>query len=258
MLSTFCRNCGTYYKIFKGQAVANQPQSLDLYGLGATPAPASKPSIEEARFRQGYRQRREPGQQVPASETSSQADSPFEPAQPLKSAIREISCTDCGYSHRISNRSTSSLCPRCGAHISLRDYQINGDWSTRIQTRGDVHVTKAGRISGVTVQCFNLIVDGECSGNLECDGDFIIRRHGRILGPVRCKRLIVEKRAEVDFSDPVHADEVIIDGKVIGDIHCKGRLTLHKRATLRGDISISSLSIAEGASHEGMVRMSSK
>lgn len=109
----------------------------------------------------------------------------------------------------------------------------------------------------MTVQCFNLTIEGEFTGSVQCDGDFTIRRHGKVLGEVRCKRLIVEKRAEVDFANPVHADEVIIDGTVTGDIHCMGRLTLHKRATLRGDISIASLSIAEGASHEGMVRMSS-
>ena len=52
----------------------------------------------------------------------------------------------------------------------------------------------------------------------------------------------------------MEADEVIIDGEVTGAVTCK-KLTLKKRATLDGDLTVGSLSIEEGARHTGNIQM---
>lgn len=243
MLSTFCGNCGTYYKILGGQAVAQQPAFSDLYGLGSTPSPASKPSIREARSRPQYQRRRKRAEEAAG-------------AKPAPRTAREVSCLKCGQTHEIPERAASSPCPRCGSDIPLQNVVITELWSEPIRTRGDVHVTHTGRITEVEVRCYHLTIDGDFNGRADCDGDLTIRRHGEILGPVRCRHLIVEKRAEVVFASTVHADSVTIDGSVQGDIHCQGCLTLKKDATLYGNIQIASLAISEGARHHGMVRMS--
>ncbi|MBT8044078.1 MAG: polymer-forming cytoskeletal protein, partial [Verrucomicrobiae bacterium] len=66
-----------------------------------------------------------------------------------------------------------------------------------------------------------------------------------------CKRLIIEKRAKVEFSNPVECEDAIIDGEVVGHFTCKGKLHLKKKATLTGDIKVATMAIDEGARHHG-------
>ena len=98
MLSTFCANCGTYYKILGGQAVAQPPVFSDLYGLGSTPTPASKPSIREARSRPQYQA---------ARQRTEEAANP----KPSTEPARTVSCLECGRYHKVTERATTSACP---------------------------------------------------------------------------------------------------------------------------------------------------
>jgi cytoskeletal protein CcmA (bactofilin family) len=169
---------------------------------------------------------------------------------------REVICFECHRSHEILADSTSALCPHCGAYIGLKHYDIRDQVNSRIQTRGDVFVHKKGVITGITIQCQNLTIEGEIQGGAECAGDFILRKTGKINGPVTADRVIVERRARVDFMSTVKAREVIIDGEVTGSVSCQ-KLTLKKRATLDGDLEVASLSVEEGARHTGNVKMKS-
>jgi len=170
---------------------------------------------------------------------------------------RDIHCFECRAAHTISPSSTSTLCPKCGTYISLKDYEINERWNRRIQTRGDVLIQKKGVVSGTTIQCHHLILEGDFTGGVECSGDLIIRRNGKIMGKVICRKLIVEKRANVEFLNSVETDECVLDGLISGNIHCKGLLTLKKKAVLTGNIKVGRLSIAEGAQHHGQIQMGS-
>lgn len=191
---------------------------------------------------------------IASSETSADRRIQTGSTTPFSTApSRAIECHRCGHTHDISPHSASTVCPRCGASVSLRDYTINEEWIHDIDTRGKVFVGSQGHVREVTVRSATLTVEGQFEGAVECDGDFIIRRHGQIPGPVHCNRLIIDQGSEVEFLHPVHAAEVIIDGKVSGDIICKGLLSLKERAILIGDIQIASLAISEGARHSGLV-----
>lgn len=167
---------------------------------------------------------------------------------------RSVRCFDCDGEHEILADSTSALCPKCGAYIGLKSYDIRDRSNSRIQTRGNVFVHKKGEVTGITIQCHNLTIEGHIQGGAECSGDFIIRKTGKVNGPVTSERVIVERRAIVDFMSGVNAKEVIIDGEVTGAVTCK-KLVLKKRATLDGDLSVGSLSIEEGARHTGNIKM---
>lgn len=167
---------------------------------------------------------------------------------------RSVRCFDCDGEHEILADSTSALCPKCGAYIGLKSYDIRDRSNSRIQTRGNVFVHKKGEVTGITIQCHNLTIEGHIQGGAECSGDFIIRKTGKVNGPVTSERVIVERRAIVDFMSGVNAKEVIIDGEVTGSVTCK-KLILKKRATLDGDLSVGSLSIEEGARHTGNIKM---
>ncbi len=150
---------------------------------------------------------------------------------------------------------SSTLCPKCGLYLSLKNYDIRETRNQRIETCGDVTIHKKGVVRSTTIRCHDLSVDGFFNGGVVCTGNFTIRKHGKIMGRVACRKLQVEKRAHVEFLNAIDADEVVIDGTVTGDIHCRGKLSLLKKATLIGDIHVASLTVAEGAKHHGQISM---
>jgi cytoskeletal protein CcmA (bactofilin family)/Zn finger protein HypA/HybF involved in hydrogenase expression len=175
----------------------------------------------------------------------------FQPEKPP----RNVTCFGCSHTYSASGEAQSTQCPKCCGYISLQDYDITGQWNRRIQTCGDVTIAKSGVVSGVTLQCHNLVVLGELAGSVDCSGDLIIRSHGKIIGKVNCKNLRVEKGARVEFLNPVHAASAYIDGEVRGQILCTGAVTLEKRTHLQGLVRTTSLIVKPGAKHSGTIEM---
>lgn len=171
-----------------------------------------------------------------------------------KIETREVTCFECGATHAANILTNSTQCRSCGRLISMADREIRDTCSSPIQTRGNVHIHKKGLVRAAPIQCHDLIVEGDFTHDAECSGDLIIRRHGRIPGKIRCRRLLVEKRAKVEFLGPVEMEEGKIDGIVTGNLACHGLLTLEKKSILTGNLKVGRLSIAEGAKHNGQVR----
>ncbi|MDA7655821.1 polymer-forming cytoskeletal protein [Akkermansiaceae bacterium] len=137
----------------------------------------------------------------------------------------------------------------------MENREIKDAISSCIQTRGDVHIYKKGIVHSAPIQCKNLIVEGDFTGDAECSGDLILRRNGKITGKITCKRLFVEKRAKIEFINSVVMDECTIDGLVTGHLACRGLLALEKKATLTGNIKVGRLTVADGAKHTGQIQM---
>lgn len=175
------------------------------------------------------------------------------PKKPLKT--RRAICFECGDVHEANALANSTQCHKCGRLISLANHEIKTHWNSRVQTRGDVFIHRKGVVTGAIIQCHHLVVEGEFTGSVECSGDLTLRRHGKIMGKIVCNRLFVERRAKVDFLNPVETNECRIDGLVTGQISCRGRLALEKRATLTGDIRVGTLTVADGAKHSGQIQM---
>ncbi|MFP6859720.1 MAG: polymer-forming cytoskeletal protein [Roseibacillus sp.] len=282
--STFCRDrgCGAHFQIAEGMAIPVDPPSeypfptrgeLARQRGGAKLAPARRtkkklpPRETQLEFFSGL-SRRNGNSSVVASNAriplvaTSSGDHPaiarlarLLPEDP-KEGHRHLHCLDCDFPQSIPVGAFSTMCLRCTAPIPLDDYEIRKMHHRRIRTRGNVYIHRKGGINGVSVQCTDLTIEGKFTGaSIDCDGDLTIARNGTITGNVRCRRLIVEGRAEVDFTHPVHAEEVIIDGIVKGNIVCERRLHLEKKSLLEGDIQTRSFSVSEGARHSGMISM---
>lgn len=241
VISTQCRSCRANYQVIDGKAVSRyraatriakirpesqglEPQAVSADSYRPKPAPTPKPSL----LRRFIFRQKPP---------------------------REVTCFNCGHTHKAVAEAQSSQCPRCSAYISLRNYVISEPWNRRIQTRGDVIIEKTGVVSGITIQCHRLTVLGELAGSVDCSGDLVIRSHGKILGKVSCRQLRVERGAKVEFLNPVTAASAYIDGTVRGQITCKGAITLEKRAHLQGLVKTASLVIKAGAKHTGAIEM---
>ncbi len=152
-------------------------------------------------------------------------------------------------------RANSTQCRSCGRLISLENHEIKMATSSRIQTRGDVFIHKKGSVTGSIIQCHNLTVEGSFGGGVECSGTLTLRRHASVTGKITCDKLLIERRAKVEFLETIETNECQIDGNVTADIYCRGLLALQKRATLHGDIKVGRLAVAEGAKHSGKIQM---
>lgn len=95
---------------------------------------------------------------------------------------------------------------------------------------------KGIEIQGTLTSKGSLRVDGKLQGKLHSEGDVMIG-HGAVV------------KADIE------AANVTIAGEVTGNVKCTGRLELLSSGRLRGDISVGSLVISEGAVFSGAAEM---
>jgi len=274
-VSTYCRSCGIHYNISNGKAVSNKQvinssyrafdnrgQNLKLRSTNHLIEEEQTPTKEK----RPNNPRTENITKTPELTTDRSSTGPKTQAAKLirkaatsagliqnQSQGREVKCFDCETVHRAPDAASSTLCPSCGSYISLKDHEILTNWNRGIQTRGDVIIHKKAKVTGITIQCHHLTTQGDFTGGVDCSGDFTIRNHGKIMGEIKCRRLIVEKRTQVEFVNTIECEDAIIDGTVTGNFKCSGKLSLQKKATLTGDIQVTTMSIEEGASHHGNI-----
>jgi cytoskeletal protein CcmA (bactofilin family) len=278
-VSSYCKKCGAYLSFEKDGKVNARPLTPPDPFANRPPQPEVEvdysPREEEPRaeIRPLIRVRKSPE----PIEDDSDADNEPEPApqkkpprsdgryqgapaageSPTQSKIvtRDVTCFECGTVNAANVLANSTQCRNCGRMISIADRDIHETWTSPIQTRGTVHIHKKGLVRAAPIQCHDLIVEGTFTDNAECSGDLIIRRTGKISGKVKCRRLLVEKRAKVEFLRPVEMEEGKIDGIVTGNLACRGLLALEKKSILTGNLKVGRITIADGAKHNGQVRM---
>lgn len=67
-------------------------------------------------------------------------------------------------------------------------------------------------------------------------GDIVVERTGRVVAPVKVNKLTVK-------------------GSVQGSIDARGKVTIHKTGSIKGDIRAPALSVAQGATLEGFLQI---
>jgi cytoskeletal protein CcmA (bactofilin family) len=97
------------------------------------------------------------------------------------------------------------------------------------------HIGRSVVIKGELSGNEDLFVDGEVEGSIELHG------HSIVIGP----------NARVHAS--VNAKDVVVQGKVQGNVRATDRVELRKSASLTGDISTQRVSIEDGAFFKGAV-----
>jgi cytoskeletal protein CcmA (bactofilin family) len=78
---------------------------------------------------------------------------------------------------------------------------------------------------------------------------------GRVDGPItlRGHALIVGSTAQLNSE--IHAGEVVVYGKVVGNLHARGRVDIKKDGSIIGDISSARISIEDGAHFKGRIEI---
>ena len=100
----------------------------------------------------------------------------------------------------------------------------------------DTLIGQGTHIDGKLTSEAGIRIEGEYHGEIECKGDVIIGECGIV-------------------KSAITARDVIVAGKVIGDITTKGRLTITASGQIHGNIVTSSLLIQDGGSFNGSSRM---
>jgi cytoskeletal protein CcmA (bactofilin family) len=127
---------------------------------------------------------------------------------------------------------TTSYAPSPGSSAPLRSAEPVRDSArtSEIATIGKSVVVK-GELSGSE----DLVVDGEVEGSIALRGQSLtVGPNGRV-------------RANIE------ARNVILHGRVDGDIHASDRVELRKSASLLGDITTARISIEDGAFFKGTI-----
>ncbi|MGA2858959.1 MAG: polymer-forming cytoskeletal protein [Candidatus Sulfotelmatobacter sp.] len=94
-----------------------------------------------------------------------------------------------------------------------------------------------------------LVIKGEVTGSeaLYIDG----RIEGKIIMPE--SRVTIGRNGKVDAS--IHAREVVIMGKVNGNIECSDRVDIRAEGSVSGDISTARISVEDGAALKGGIQV---
>ena len=74
---------------------------------------------------------------------------------------------------------------------------------------------------------------------------------GRFLGDIDAHRLIIEKKANVEFARTVKARGVEVHGKVSANIHCDGCVKVASGGVLEGVIHARSINVEKGGFFSG-------
>jgi len=158
-----------------------------------------------------------------------------------------VRCYRCYHIQPVSKFAKSTQCERCSVYIGLADYEIKANKQHTLRTRGDIVIAKKGGLRNCAIACHNLTVNGVIDAYVDCSGDAVFRKTGKVRGHLYCRKLIVEKNTMVEFPDGVKTERADIVGRVIGDVTCSGTVRISKSGTIEGDVTAIDLQMKDGA-----------
>ncbi len=252
-LSTYCRKCGVYFK--RLQAPAPRGRFTGLMNLGRKPSPATqpqpavqpRPAIMPLHI-QGFGEQDAP---MVGSASSLSRTQPVGTAG--KVPPRVIQCIECDATHKVAPSSTSTICPGCSTYIDLRDIGIKDRTNQRIRTRGNVIVEKKGALLGSSIHCGNLTVFGAVTGSIYASGDVVLKADGKIIGEIRCRRLVLDRKCEVQCLQLVQAEVIEIHGHISGHFRATRLIALSRNASLTGSATAQTISVEPGGMLNGQI-----
>lgn len=93
------------------------------------------------------------------------------------------------------------------------------------------------QIKGEITGSEDLQIDGVVEGPISLDG------HDLIVG------------SAAQLHSEIHAGEVVVCGKLVGNVHARGRVEITKDGSITGDLSCARISIEDGAHFKGHIEI---
>jgi cytoskeletal protein CcmA (bactofilin family) len=95
----------------------------------------------------------------------------------------------------------------------------------------------------------SLQIKGQITGTEDLQID------GTVEGPISLKGHELTVGSAAQLTSEIHAGDVIAYGKVVGNIHARGRVDIKKDGSIIGDISSARISIEDGAHFKGRIEI---
>ncbi len=108
-----------------------------------------------------------------------------------------------------------------------------GGTSVRSSARLGASIEIKGQVTGTE----DLQIDGKVNGPISLNG------HELIVGPT------------AQLNSEIRAGELVVSGKVVGNVHVRGRVDIKKDGSITGDISSARISIEDGAYFKGRIEI---
>jgi cytoskeletal protein CcmA (bactofilin family) len=117
---------------------------------------------------------------------------------------------------------------------------LNAPSSGRLGSTPSRHPARLGasiQIKGQVTGTEDLQIDGKV------DGPISLRGHELTVGPT------------AQLNSEIHAGDVVAYGKVVGNVHSRGRVDIKKDGSIIGDIASARISIEDGAHFKGRIEI---
>jgi cytoskeletal protein CcmA (bactofilin family) len=164
-----------------------------------------------------------------------------------------VECFDCRAKQEVIASASSTTCPKCSAHLDLRDYKITTSFSRAIRTHGELYVTSKGDLSSSNVICRSALIEGKLRGNLHCSGTVTINHSGKIPGRITAGHVLIERRSEVQFFRRMNVKSLEVRGHMTGEVMAETVVVIHRNASLDGDVTAKSISVEKGGMFSGQL-----
>ena len=103
---------------------------------------------------------------------------------------------------------------------------------------------RGGARLGASIQ-----IKGEVTGSEDLQIDGIVE------GPIRIKGHELRVGPAAQLTSEIHAGDVVAFGKIMGNVHARGRVDIRKDGSITGDISSARISIEDGAYFKGRIEI---
>src|SRR6266699_454487 len=103
---------------------------------------------------------------------------------------------------------------------------------------------RGGARLGASIQ-----IRGEVTGSEDLQIDGIVE------GPIRIKGHELTVGPAAQLTSEIHAGDVVAFGKIMGNVHARGRVDIRKDGSITGDISSARISIEDGAYFKGRIEI---
>lgn len=95
----------------------------------------------------------------------------------------------------------------------------------------------------------SLQIKGEIIGSEDLQIDGIVE------GPVSLDGHVLTVGSSAQLNSEIHAGEVVVCGKLVGNVHARGRVEITKDGSITGDIACARISIEDGAHFKGRIEI---
>ncbi len=172
---------------------------------------------------------------------------------PVQPTMRHITCYSCQKETEVPMKALSALCTHCRTHLMLTDIVLKqGSQRTRLSTYGKVSIARGAQLSGLSIECGSMLVNGLIDGNIHCHGEMRLACSTTIKGTIHTHTLIVEKGVSLHIQGRVEATSIIIYGSVHGLLKASAQISIEATGSLHGNCHTPSLNLASQTSiHQG-------